>query len=162
MSKPTRNAAAQEIARPRRTFFVTTKTCLNKALLQSDQNATLLVDVLPSCVRANRFHLHDFVIMPGHLHLLLTVENEMTIEKAMQFIKGGFSFRLKRETSFNGEVWQRGFSEVRVNDRASYDNHRRYIAANPVKAGLAPSPDEFPWCFATLAKQKSARCEPQS
>jgi putative transposase len=48
-------------------------------------------------VAAGKFRLHDFVVMPDHLHLLITVGSGMTIEKAMQFIKGGFSYRLKKE-----------------------------------------------------------------
>jgi putative transposase len=37
----------------------------------------------------------------------------------MQFIKGGFSFRVRKEFGYLGEVWQRGFSEVRIDDRQS-------------------------------------------
>ncbi|HEX3662029.1 MAG TPA: transposase [Acidobacteriaceae bacterium] len=157
MSIPSRNADPENIVQSNRTFFVTTKTFQSQRLLQTDRNATLLIDVLRSCIRARRFTLHDFVIMPDHIHLLLTTSVEVTIEKAMQFIKGGFSFRLKRETGYEGEVWQPGFSDHRVLDPDSFANHRRYIAANPVKAGLAASPDEFPWCFRALARQKASR-----
>jgi putative transposase len=80
----------------------------------------------------------------------------MTIEKAMQFIKGGFSFRLRKETGYLGEVWQRGFSEVRVGDMRSFVQHREYIAQNPVTAGLADSPEKFPYCFTYLAARKAA------
>ena len=55
----------------------------------------LLIDVLRSNVAADKFQLHEFVIMPDHLHLLMTLPVDMTIEKAMQFVKGGFSYRLK-------------------------------------------------------------------
>ena len=96
-----------------------------------------------------------FVLMPDHIHLLLTTSPEVTLEKAMQFIKGGFSFRLKRENGYTGDVWQRGFSDHRVQDAESFANHRVYIAQNPVKAGLAASPDEFPWCFRSLAREKA-------
>jgi len=37
----------------------------------------------------------------------------------------------------------------------SFEDHQRYIAANPVTAGLATSQEEFPWCFTTLARAKS-------
>jgi hypothetical protein len=37
--------------------------------------------------------------------------------------------------------------------------HREYIAANPVKAGLADSPEEYPYCFTYLAKRKAAGAE---
>ncbi|MGH9595792.1 MAG: hypothetical protein ACRD3K_03250, partial [Edaphobacter sp.] len=54
------------------------------------------------------------------------------------------------------EVWQRGFSEVRVDDRESYLQHRHYIVQNPVQAGLAASSDKFPYCLTYLANQKAA------
>ena len=125
-------------------------------MLQSERNATLMIDVLRSYVGAGKFRLHDFVIMPDHVHLLMTVGGGMTVEKAMQFIKGGFSYRLKKEFGYLGEVWQRGFSEGRVENRQSFLAHREYIAANPVKAGLVDWPEEYPYCFAYLAKTKAA------
>jgi putative transposase len=157
VSIPPRNSDPQNILDTRRTFFVTTKTHMGRRLLQSDCNAALLVDVLRSSVAAKRFQLHDFVIMPDHLHLLLTLSGDITLEKAMQFIKGGFSFRVKRENGYTGEVWQRGFSDHRVQDADSFAHHRLYIAENPVKAGLAASLHEFPWCFRSLARQKQSR-----
>ncbi|HUI83390.1 MAG TPA: transposase [Candidatus Binatia bacterium] len=51
----------------------------------------LFVDVLRWYVAAGKFRVHDFVVMPGHVHLLLTVRADMSIGKALQFIKGGFS-----------------------------------------------------------------------
>jgi putative transposase len=113
-------------------------------------------------VRAKRFRIHDFVVMPDHVHLLITVDGNLAIEKAMQLIKGGFSFRLKNEFGYAGEVWQRGFSEVRVNDRQSFLQHREYIAQNPVKAGLADSPEKFPYCYTFLARRKSTGAKAQT
>src|ERR1017187_5477743 len=147
MARPARNALPDNILSSARTFFATTKTSQGRALLQSERNARLMIDVLRSYVTAGKFRLHDFVVMPDHLHVLLTVGDGMTVERAMQFIKGGFSFRLKKECGYLGEVWQRGFSETRVEDRQSFMKHRDYIAANPVKAGLVDSPAEFPYCF---------------
>jgi len=155
MAKPVRNACSNHILRPSRTFFVTTKTSMGRALLQSERNATLFIDVLRSYA-ARKFQVHDFVVMPDHVHLLITVHGDMAIEKAVQFIKGGFSYRLRNEVEYSGEVWQRGFSEVRVDDRESFLQHRDYIAQNPVKRGLVDSPEKFPYCFTYLAKQKAA------
>jgi len=85
--------------------------------------------------------------MPNHLHLLMTLPGDMTIEKAMQLIKGGFSYRLKREFGYQGEVWQRGFSEVRIRDGQSFMQHREYIVHNPVKAGLVETPEQYPFGY---------------
>ena len=73
MARPARNASPDAIVRSARTFFATTKTSQGCPLLQSERNATLMIDVLRSYVRAGRFRLHDFVVMPDHVHLLMTV-----------------------------------------------------------------------------------------
>lgn len=159
MAKPARNANPEQILRPATMFFATTSTSMGRRLLQSERNATLLIEVLRSYVRERKFKLHDFVIMPDHIHLLLSLEDGMSIEKAVQLIKGRFSYRLKKETGYLGAVWQRGFSEVRVNNRQSWLQHREYIAHNPVKAGLSNALGEYPYCFAYLAKKKRSRAE---
>lgn len=128
---------------------------MGRRILQSERNAELLIDVLRSLVTEGKFELHDFVIMPDHVHLLLTVWDGMTIEKAMQLIKGRFSHRMSHEYGYNGEVWHRGFTETQVMNRASFEKHRDYIGQNPVKAGLVTSADEFPFCFRYLAKRKA-------
>jgi hypothetical protein len=55
-----------------------------------------------------------------------------------------------------GEVWQRGFSEVRITDPESLLRHREYILRNPVRAGLVETPEEFRPCFTYLARTKAA------
>ena len=105
-------------------------------------------------MKARKFKVHDFVVMPNHVHLLITIGGTMTIEKAMQLIKGGFSYRLRKDFGYAGEVWQAGFSEVRVENGQSFCAHREYIAQNPVDAGLVDSPEKFPFCFSSLARQK--------
>ena len=156
MAIPSRRSESEATPQYRRTFFVTSKTSMGQRLLQSDRSAALFVDVLRSHMAARRFVIHDFVVMPDHFHALISVGPQMTIEKAMQFIKGGFSYRLKRELGYLGEVWQRGFSEVRVQDQDSFRIHREYIAQNPLRAGLVQEGAEFAWCFETLARRKAA------
>jgi putative transposase len=157
MARPVRHAPQENTLSSERTFFATTKTHLGRRILQSERNAALLIDVLRSYMAAGKFEVRDFVVMPDHVHLLLTVHGEMTIEKAMQLIKGRFSHRLKQELGYLGEIWQVGFSESRAGDAAIFARYRQYIAQNPVKAGLAERAGEFPFCYAYLAAQKRRR-----
>jgi putative transposase len=162
MAHPGRNACPDEVLSSTRMFFVTTKTSMAQRLLQSERNAMLLIDVLRSNVATGKFQLHDFVIMPDHLHLLMTLRGDVPIEKAMQLIKGGFSYRVKRDLGYQGEVWQRGFSDVRIRDAQSFSQHRAYIVENPVKAGLVDSAEEWPYCYSYLAKKKAQGLKPKS
>jgi putative transposase len=154
MSHPGRNASSENIVNPMRTFFVTTKASMGRRILQSERNASLLIDVLRSLVAEQQFKLLDFVVKPDHLHALLTVQDGMTAEKAMELIKGRFSRRLKQEAGYLGEVWQRGFTEVQIMNSESLDEHRRCIAENPLKARLVESVDQYPFCFQFLASRK--------
>ena len=126
-------------------------------LFQTASMALLLIDVLRANTQAGKFITHDFVVMPDHLHVMLSVDNMTSIEKAVQLIKGGFSFRAKKELGRQGEIWQPGFSEVRINNRRSFLKHREYIDMNPVRAGFVDSPEKFPYGSAYLKKKKKNR-----
>jgi len=162
MAIPARNAKDDAVRGISRTFFVTSKTAPNKAVLRSERMALLMIDVLRSYVRAGKFILHDFVVMPDHIHLLITLDQLMSVEKAAQLVKGGFSYRAKKELGYGGEVWQKGFSEVRILDRQSFLAHRDYINQNPVKAGLVDSPEKFPYSSAYFKHQKCAGAKAQT
>jgi putative transposase len=78
-----------------RTYFITAVPANRRRLFQVEQNATLLIDVLQEQRKKNHIQLHAFVIMPDHVHLLLTPAPDVSLEKAMQYIKGNFFFPLK-------------------------------------------------------------------
>jgi putative transposase len=78
----------------------------------------------------------------------------------MQLIKGRFSCRLKRCLGYQGEVWKRGFSEVRIIDGQSLLEHCAYVVQNPVKAGPVDSAEKWPYCYSSLAKKKAQGLKP--
>jgi REP element-mobilizing transposase RayT len=88
-------------------YFITACTFQKKNLLQSDRMAGLLVEVVLHYRAAQKYLLHEFVVMPDHFHLLLTPV--VTLERALQCIKGGFSYRAKKEGIFAGEIWEQSF-----------------------------------------------------
>ena len=93
-----------------RTYFVTAVTANRRRLFQVEANADLLLNTLTDYRDQNRYHLHSFVVMPDHFHAILTPAPEISLEKAMQYIKGGFSFRLKSKL----DVWSRSFNESQI------------------------------------------------
>jgi putative transposase len=124
-----------------RTFFLTFVTAGRRPLFRVERNADLLMGLFASdCVRC-RYRLHAWVAMPDHVHLILTPAQDVSLEKAVQFIKGGFSFQSK----LRSDVWQRGFAEHRIEDAEDFEWHVEYIARNPVRAGLAASLHEYSW-----------------
>jgi len=115
-------------------YFVSTQTAGRKPFFRHDRWARLMLATI-SHYTGTGYQLHAFVIMPDHLHLLITpVES---IEKSIQLIKGGFSFRAKRELEWTGEIWQSGFTDHRIRDEEDWNRHLDYIRSNPIEARLA-------------------------
>jgi putative transposase len=127
-----------------RTFFVTTVTAQRRPIFRREATANLLIETLAHYRDERKFLLHEFVVMPDHIHVLLTPAPEISLERAMQFIKGGFSFRMKER----GSIWQASFTNHHVHDLEDYEHHREYIRMNPVRARLVSRPQEYPYSSA--------------
>jgi putative transposase len=125
------------------TFFITTQTHDRRRLFQVTSTAELLLETLQHYRREGHYKLHAFVIMPDHIHLLLT-PTDITIERSIQLIKGGFSHRLESKLP----IWQRGFTDCRMRDRDDFLTHRSYIHDNPVRAHLCQQPEDYPYSSA--------------
>ena len=97
--------------------------------------------------------MHEFVIMPNHLHTILTPAPKVSLEKAMQYIKGGFSYRAKKEMNFNFEVWQKGSKDHGIKNAEDYQAHVDYIWNNPVRAKLVARAEDFPYSSAKLRNE---------
>ena len=80
--------------------------------------------------------------MPDHVHLLITPAVDITLERAIQFVKGGYSHAVGVEIS-RREIWQKGFTDHRIRDAQDFAGHRRYIHQNPVVAKLVARAEEY-------------------
>ena len=141
--KPTREHATNNA----QTYFVTSDTWERRALFRNDAWARLFFKNLLAH-RGEAYLLHEFVLMPDHFHLLITPTS--ALEHAVQLVKGGFSYRAKKELMSNAEIWHRGFADHRIRDGEDYDKHVHYIHLNPVKEHLCASPAEYRYSSAYL------------
>jgi putative transposase len=123
-----------------RTFFITSVTAQRRALFQRAATADLLVDVFLHYREQGKYVLHDFVVMPDHFHALVTPADVISLERAVQFIKGGFFFRLKSSLP----VWQASFTNHRIRDERDFEQNREYIRMNPVRAGMVVRIEDYP------------------
>ena len=123
-----------------RTYHVTAVTAQRHSLFQVTAKAELLQQTIFDYRRQGKFLLHAFVIMPDHFHVLITPAPDVSLEKAVQFIKGGFSFRLKSKF----DVWLRSFNESQILTEEKFVSCVRYIEDNPVHERLVLSAENYP------------------
>ena len=128
------------------TYFITAATFQKQSLFQSNRMGHLFIDTLFHYRSQQKYRLHEFVLMPDHFHLLLTPT--VTLERALQLIKGGFSFRARKQLNFPGEIWEKSYHDRRVRDWEEYSAFQRYIRINPVKRALARTPEEYEYSSA--------------
>jgi putative transposase len=122
-------------------YFITAATAQRTPLFRKEPMAKLFLEVLFHYRDHKNYLLHEFVLMPDHFHLLISPT--LTLERSLQLIKGGFSFRAKKELGFTGEIWEKSFYDRRVRGAEDYYNFKHYIRQNPVKQQLAAAFSDY-------------------
>lgn len=88
-----------------------------------------------------------FCLMPNHFHLVLQPDAGLALSAYMQWLTGCYScyYRTRTRTLGHGHVFQRRFWSAPVHDELHFGAIVRYVEANPVRAGLVASAEEWPW-----------------
>jgi putative transposase len=131
--------------RPGATYFVTTDTWQRRALFHNSGLASIVEEAIFYYRDQGSFRVHRYVVMPDHLHVVLTPGETTTLDKAVQLIKGGSSHKIGKRPGMRFPVWHAGFTEHQIRDQRDFDLHVRYIDENPVKAGLAEKAEDYPY-----------------
>jgi putative transposase len=127
------------------TYFVTACAHVHRDLFQRRETAELMVATVLRYRDAGEFQVHGYVVMPNHIHLLVTPGSDSSIARVMQLIKAGFSHELRKSGSMLNAVWQQRFEERRVRDLGDFANFAQYIRENPARKGLASVASDYPY-----------------
>ncbi len=120
------------------TYAITISTYKSHRHFQKTTNADLFIETLFRYRDQGRFQLHAFVVMPDHVHVLITPAIDQSTSRCVQFIKGGYSFAIREQSA--GEIWHPGHHEHRIRDSEDFHNQRQYIANNPARKNYAEYP----------------------
>jgi putative transposase len=140
--------------------FITTSCFRRLPLLVKPQHRDLLLEVLERVRRRYRFVVVGYVVMPEHVHLLLSEPERGDPSKVMQAIKQGFARRLlgklraacdaRQGSLWNtaldaGHIWQARFYDFVVFTEKKRVEKLRYMHRNPVQRGLVLEPQQWNW-----------------
>ena len=127
------------------TYFITTDTWQNREIFRVSETAEIVTQRITSCRDQGAYLLHEFVVMPNHLHLLLTPAENASLERSIQLIKGGSSHKIHQQRGHRMQIWQSGFHDWTVRDVKDYRTKCEYIRLNSVRAGLVERPEDWPY-----------------
>ncbi len=153
--------------------FITASCYQRRALLGDGRNSDLFVQVLEQVRKRYRFVVVGYVVMPEHVHLLLSEPERANPSVVMQALKQGFARRLLRRQRAQhdprqgtlwsgaveqGHIWQRRFYDFVVWTAHKRVEKLRYMHRNPVRRGLVLEPDQWRWSsFRDYAYGESGR-----
>ncbi|HWG22064.1 MAG TPA: transposase [Terracidiphilus sp.] len=103
---------------------------------------------LESVRRRFRMRVYAYVVMPEHVHLLVSEPPDGTVAKTMETLKTRIAVRARQEkkrTAGGSPFWQARYFDHNVRNHAGFVTQLRYVHRNPVKRGLCSKPEEYPW-----------------
>jgi putative transposase len=119
--------------------FVTTATQDRRPIFEITRVADLFVETLLHYRMQGHYKLHAYVVMPDHVHLLLTPQG-MSLEQAVNLIKTGFEHRLETELP----IWESNFTGYSIANIQDLEVVRTYLHELPVRASLVSSAEMYP------------------
>ena len=124
--------------------FITFSCWRRLPLLGSVAARNCLVDVLDVVRNRHQFGLFGYVVMPEHVHLLISEPGSTTPSVVVQVLKQKVSSELadRRE---NEEFWQRRFYDFNVWGNKKFEEKLRYMHENPIRRGLTNNPKDWIW-----------------
>ena len=139
------------------TYSLTVAAAHRMPVFRREIAARLMVETLVLYRGQRKYLLHEFVVMPEHVDVLITLAEGTTVERAAQFIKGGFAFRMGVAA-----VWEDGFRSYRIKDAREYEATRAKIRMHPVRARMAGREHQYMYSSAAgLVRMDAAPMETQ-
>jgi REP element-mobilizing transposase RayT len=102
------------------------------------------------CFEGVRYGLRAWVVMPNHVHALLTPKADESLSRILWSWKSFTAKEANKLLGRAGQFWQEDYFDRYIRDEGHFNGVVRYIEANPVKAGLCGAPEEWPFGSARL------------
>jgi len=126
-----------------RIFFVTTNVARGAALFTPAER-DLVLAVVDKHKQRGDFLLFGYVVMPSHLHLLISPQKQGLI-RVMRDLKSKTGYDITRQRKIPGPIWQERYFDTIIRRVRDFWEKLEYIHQNPVEAGLVSGPEEWRW-----------------
>ncbi|MFE3969609.1 transposase [Stenotrophomonas sp. YIM B13575] len=127
-------------------YAITAVTYARRRWFDDEANVDLLIEALRTVERTGRTCSLAWVIMPDHLHWLIQLRSG-TLAGCMQILKSRSGRSIGRYVDADTPIWQPGYYDHALRSDECLRMQAMYIAANPVRAGLAARIGEYPYAW---------------
>jgi len=136
---------------PGGTFHVTARGNRRQDVFRTDDDYRLYLGLLGTAVDRFRLRCFDYCLMPNHIHLVLGTPSG-DLSAAIQWLHGTYAGYFNERYELAGHLFQGRFGSELVERTEHRLELVRYLARNPVRAGLCAHPAQWRWSgFGALA-----------
>jgi REP element-mobilizing transposase RayT len=132
-------------------YHVTARGNRRQAIFADDRDRRTFLEQLGFVADTHGWEGYSYCLMPNHIHLVvMTPEPDLSV--GIQRLNGTYAQLFNRRHGFDGHLFQGRFHSVEVAADGHLLELSRYLAQNPVRAGLCAGPADWPWssCRAVL------------
>ncbi len=129
-------------------YAITKNPEIRLPLLAESEPAELILSSFDYLRKVGEIRLLAFCIMPDHYHVLMFLVGDLSLSDVMRSVGKYTARRLNRMFNRRGQFWQDGFYDHRCRDNDDILDRLTYIENNPVRAGLADKPEQWPFSSA--------------
>jgi putative transposase len=115
------------------------------AVVRSDADRTLLLELIAEYAARHHVALHAYVLMDNHFHLLLTPETADGLPLMMQGVGRRYVRAFNDTHRRSGTLWEGRYKSTLIQAEAYLLTCMAYIDLNPVRAGLVAEPAQYAW-----------------
>ncbi len=125
-------------------FHVTARGVRRGVVFVDEFDYELYLRLLERTVRRDRWVIYAYCLMPNHVHLLVRLR-ESTLSVGAHRLHCAYARRFNERHGFAGHAFDARFGSTLIADEAHHLEALRYIALNPVRAGICDEPEDWPW-----------------
>lgn len=109
-----------------------------------DGDYALYLDLLAAASIQHGVEIWSYCLMPNHVHIIAVPRDEDGLARTFRYVHRHYTGYVNARMRVTGHLWQGRFSSVAM-DEAHFVAALRYVALNPVRAGLARRADDWAW-----------------
>lgn len=128
------------------TLHVTQRGNNKCATFRDDCDYETFLWFLRFAIRRYKLRVHAYALMTNHFHLMVTPDSVVSLSRAMQSLGRRYVRYFNARHNRTGTLWEGRFRTALITDERYWLTCMRYVELNPVRAGLAASPEDYRWC----------------
>ena len=116
-----------------------------QACFFADEDFRRYLDWLDEFAAKTHCHLHAYVLMTNHVHLLLSANETTGAANLMKVLGQRYVQYINRTYRRSGTLWEGRYRSCLIQEDSYLLSCMRYIELNPVRAGMVTHPGEYRW-----------------